>query len=67
MIGLEEIPDQSEEVLEADGDFRGNYYLIGPTRAKDTLAIYYSKDNIYLERLLGHEELFTMSAYPDDY
>ncbi len=67
MIGLEEIPDQSEEVLEADGDFRGNYYLIGPTRAKDTLAIYYSKDNIYLERLLGHEELFTMRAYPDDY
>jgi superfamily I DNA/RNA helicase len=67
MIGLEEIPDQSEEALEADGDFRGNYYLIGPTRAKDTLAIYYSKDNIYLERLLGHEELFTMRAYPDDY
>lgn len=67
MIGLEEIPDQAEEILESDGDFRGNYYLIGPTRAKDTLAIYYSKDNIYLERLLGYEDLFTKRAYPDDY
>ena len=41
--------------------------LVGPTRAKDRLFIYYSKMNSYLERLNVHPESVTFRVYPEDY
>jgi len=66
LIGLDEILDQDEydEEMAKRAD---SLMLVGPTRAKDRLFIYYKKDNIYFNRLSKHPESVTFRVYPEDF
>lgn len=66
LIGLDEILDQDEydEEMAKRAD---SLMLVGPTRAKDRLFIYYKKDNIYFDRLSKHPESVTFRVYPEDF
>ena len=66
LIGLDEIWDQEDD----DEDLikrAESLMLVGPTRAKDRLFIYYKKDNVYFDRLSKHPESVTFRVYPEDF
>jgi superfamily I DNA/RNA helicase len=69
LVGLEHL--DSEKVLKnslSSNDLgEAALNLIGPTRAKDRLTVYYSKDNVFLKRLADRDELFQLRRYPEDY
>jgi DNA helicase-2/ATP-dependent DNA helicase PcrA len=65
LLGLDELSENEENLpMVRKGE---RLVLVGPTRAKDRLFIYYSKMNSYLERLNEHPESVTFRVYPDDY
>lgn len=65
LLGLDELSEDEEDLpMVRKGE---RLVLVGPTRAKDRLFIYYSKMNSYLERLNAHPESVTFRVYPDDY
>ena len=65
LLGLDELSENEEDLpMVRKGE---RLVLVGPTRAKDRLFIYYSKMNSYLERLNEHPESVTFRVYPDDY
>jgi hypothetical protein len=65
LVGLDDLSDEGEdEPMIRKGE---RLVLVGPTRARDRLFIYYSKINTYLERLSGHPESVTFRTYPDDF
>lgn len=71
LLGLEEIARSFEELpanysqIEELRETRLNF--VGPTRAKDKLVVYYSKDNLFLRRLHKNKETFQERRYPEDY
>ena len=65
LLGLDELSENEENLPMVRRGER--LVLVGPTRAKDRLFIYYSKVNSYLERLIDHPESVTFRAYPEDY
>ncbi len=71
LVGLDKLADGFEEVKSSwshDETIRqARLNLVGPTRAKEQLNMYYSKDNVFLKRLIGHENLVQLRRYPDDY
>jgi hypothetical protein len=66
LIGLDEIWDQGEDDEELIKRAE-SLLLVGPTRAKDRLFIYYKKDNVYFDRLSKHPESVTFRVYPEDF
>jgi UvrD-like helicase C-terminal domain/AAA domain len=65
LLGLDELSENEEDLpMIRKGE---RLVLVGPTRAKDRLFIYYCKMNSYLERLNEHPESVTFRVYPDDY
>lgn len=65
LLGLDQLSEDEENApLIRKGE---RIVLVGPTRAKDRLFIYYSKLNSYLERLNEHPESVTFRVYPEDY
>jgi superfamily I DNA/RNA helicase len=65
LLGIDELSEDDENLpLVRKGE---RLVLVGPTRAKDRLFIYYSKTNSYLERLKEHPESVTFRVYPEDY
>jgi energy-coupling factor transporter ATP-binding protein EcfA2 len=65
MLGLDDLTDEGEdEPMIRKGE---RLVLVGPTRARDRLFIYYSKLNTYFERLSKHPESVTFRTYPDDF
>ena len=65
LLGLDELSEDEENApLIRKGE---RILLVGPTRAKDRLFIYYSKLNSHLERLNEHPESVTFRIYPEDY
>ena len=66
LIGLDEIwdPEDDDEDLIKRAE---SLMLVGPTRAKDRLFIYYKKDNVYFDRLSKHPESVTFRVYPEDF
>lgn len=65
LLGIDELSDDEENApLIRKGE---RIVLVGPTRAKDRLFIYYSKLNSHLERLNEHPESVTFRVYPEDY
>lgn len=69
LVGLEHLAGDAVDLSGWSSNELGEsaLNLIGPTRAKDRLTVYYSKDNLFLKRLAEHEELFQLRRYPDDY
>jgi len=69
LVGLELVAKEIEALpanaLEAIPEAKLN--LVGPTRAKDKLTVYYSRDNVFLKRLAAEPEKYTFRKYPDDY
>lgn len=66
LIGLDEIWDQGDDDEELIKRAE-SLLLVGPTRAKDRLFIYYKKDNVYFDRLSKHPESVTFRVYPEDF
>lgn len=66
LIGLDEIWDQGEDDEELIKRAE-SLLLVGPTRAKDRLFIYYKKDNVYFDRLSKHPESVIFRVYPEDF
>lgn len=65
LLGIDELSEDEENApLIRKGE---RIVLVGPTRAKDRLFIYYSKLNSHLERLNDHPESVTFRVYPEDY
>lgn len=65
LLGLDDLSDDEEdEPMLKKGE---RLVLVGPTRARDRLFIYYAKQNIYLRRLSDHPESVTFRSYPEDY
>ena len=60
----EEDPEDDDEDLIKRAE---SLMLVGPTRAKDRLFIYYKKDNVYFDRLSKHPESVTFRVYPEDF
>jgi hypothetical protein len=65
LVGLEHLGDLEDQPSNNLGEAALN--LIGPTRAKDRLTVYYSKDNVFLKRLALNEELYQPLRFPEDY
>lgn len=65
LVGLEHLGDLEDQPSNDLGEAALN--LIGPTRAKDRLTVYYSKDNVFLKRLALNEELYQPLRFPEDY
>lgn len=72
MVGLDEIESDADE----DGDLetfsemqnhRPNLVLVGPSRARDRLIIYYRKTNSNIAALAALSEGTRHLVYPDDY
>jgi len=57
----EKISNISEENMEIRLNF------VGPTRASSELFVYYSKHNLFLERLLDDTSVFEQAIYPESY
>lgn len=69
LVGLQVLADGIEE-LDSDSERDGQeakLNLVGPTRAKDLLYLYYNTDNLFLRRLQGNTSLVNLRRYPDDY
>jgi len=66
LIGLDEIWDEEEDDEELEKRAE-SLMLVGPTRAKDRLFIYYKKDNQYFDRLSKHPDSVTFRVYPEDF
>ena len=66
LIGLDEIWEQEgdDEELTKRAE---SLMLVGPTRAKDRLFIYFKKDNPYFDSLSKHPESVTFRIYPEDF
>jgi superfamily I DNA and RNA helicase len=71
LVGLDRLADGFEEVqknLSTEETIRqARLNLVGPTRAKEQLNMYYAKDNVFLKRLTGKETLVRLRRYPEDY
>lgn len=69
LVGLEHLSGEefAQESQLSNQLGEASLNLIGPTRAKDRLTVYYSKDNPFLKRLAQREELFQLRRYPEDY
>ena len=69
LVGLEHLAGDLLELASQTSNHLGEaaLNLIGPTRAKDRLTVYYSKDNVFLKRLADRDELFQLRRYPEDY
>jgi superfamily I DNA/RNA helicase len=69
LVGLEHLSGEEfgQEAQLSNQLGEASLNLIGPTRAKDRLTVYYSKDNPFLKRLTQREELFQLRRYPEDY
>jgi superfamily I DNA/RNA helicase len=69
LVGLEHLAGDLLELASQTSNHLGEaaLNLIGPTRAKDRLTVYYSKDNLFLKRLADRDELFQLRRYPEDY
>jgi hypothetical protein len=71
LVGLQVLADGIEEIesksgSEIDGQ-EAKLNLVGPTRAKDLLYLYYNTHNVFLRRLQGKTNLVNLRRYPDDY
>lgn len=65
LLGLDDLSDDlSDEPMVKKGE---RLVLVGPTRARDRLFIYYRKQNAYLKRLSDHPESVTFRSYPEDF
>ncbi len=67
LLGLEDLDKhlESEDENERKRILRLN--LVGPSRAKDRLLIYYTKQNSFTHRLRDHSETVNFRSYPEDY
>jgi superfamily I DNA/RNA helicase len=66
LVGLDEIWDREDDDEESIKRAE-SLMLVGPTRAKDRLFIYFKKDNVYFDRLSKHPESVTFRVYPEDF
>jgi superfamily I DNA/RNA helicase len=72
LVGLEAIEDRIDEADEEDDEAikvsqRSKLNVVGPSRARDLLFIYYSKSNETLRRLRGQSLPILERVYPDDF
>jgi superfamily I DNA/RNA helicase len=71
LVGLDRLADGIEETKKnfttEESARQARLNLVGPTRAKEQLNLYYSRDNVFLKRLIGKEHLVKIRRYPDDY
>jgi superfamily I DNA/RNA helicase len=71
LVGLDRLADGFEETKKnfttEESVRQARLNLVGPTRAKEQLNLYYSRDNVFLKRLIGKEHLVRIRRYPDDY
>lgn len=72
LLGLDEL--FSSEKLKSENDIqkvskdsRLRLLLVGPSRSKERLHIYYSRSSVFIDRLSGVRELVNYQVYPDDY
>jgi AAA domain/UvrD-like helicase C-terminal domain len=64
LFGLEALPDPAGHDMEAAR--RGRVGFVGMTRARDQLLVTYTRDNPYVDRLRGCDDVRTWT-WPDDY
>jgi superfamily I DNA/RNA helicase len=71
LVGLDRLADGIEETKKnfttEESARQARLNLVGPTRAKEQLNLYYARDNVFLKRLIGKEHLVKLRRYPDDY
>lgn len=71
LVGLESLAKDYSELpsnFDSDSDLtEAKLNLVAPTRAKDFLTVYYSKENAFLGRLIGRQDLYSFRKYPEDY
>jgi len=71
LYGLESLKDPSEIGIDPEErDIRERFErlnLVGPTRAKDRLYIYYKRPNRYVRQLVEERGSVRSWTYPDDY
>lgn len=73
LVGMESIKgDISSDELDSSQDpevaiSRAKLNLVGPSRARDLLYIFYTQSNAYLRRLKESRAPIQESVYPDDY
>ena len=69
--GLDELRDPNEPDISVEERNERLLFervnLVGPTRAKNRLFIYYRKSNRFVDELFKHEEAVRLWKYPDQY
>lgn len=65
LVGIDDLDDEDDdEPMVRKGE---RVALVGPTRAKDRLFIYFAKDNVFTSRLRQTPEVINFRTYPHDY
>jgi superfamily I DNA/RNA helicase len=64
---LSEKLKSENDVQKVSKDSRLRLLLVGPSRSKERLHIYYSRSSVFIDRLSGVRELVNYQVYPDDY
>ena len=72
ILGLDELflsekIQRESDVQKVQNDTRLRILLVGPSRSKERLHIYYSRSSVFIDRLSGVEDFVSYQVYPDDY
>lgn len=72
LLGLEELAKEYHEEISAVGNISDENLevrlnFVGPTRASRELNVYYSRHNLFLDRLLANRSVFKELIYPESY
>ena len=72
LLGLDELflsekIQKEHDVHRVQNDNRLRILLVGPSRAKERLHIYYSRSSVFIDRLNGLDDFVSYQVYPDDY
>lgn len=71
LVGLESVAKDYQQLpsnyLDLSDLREARVNLVAPTRAKETLTVYYSADNVFIRNLYDHPESYARRSYPEDY
>jgi len=72
LLGLEELAKEYHEEISSIGNISDENLevrlnFVGPTRASRELNVYYSRHNLFLDRLLANRSVFKEVIYPESY
>ena len=67
LLGLEDLDKPQNDDIPEEHERNSRLNLVGPSRAKDRLLIYYTRQNSFVDRLRDNSKTVNFRTYPEDY